>query len=589
MFRNLRTGQKIMILVCVMLVLQGTITFIGFRINRVLQANVRELFDSFSTPAVEMSRANTLARNVRQLVTMAMLSDDEEYLRSLPTKLQEAKGLVEARFEVYRRNNLEGEGRRETFERMARAKDQIDRMYGRTIELAQSGKKEEALDFFMLPESRRIEEGFFECIDQIVSSLMREAAQRKESDLAAAARSTTVSIGISLFAILTGGVMGILIARAITKPVGDLKNSIDYFSKGDLTVTLESKGKDEMAQMGAALGKMSVSLNQAIGAADGASRGISGAAREFSSMAEETSASVQEFRANIDEMSENLKNLAVASERMNASVQEVAVGAQVTAEKGTNIACKVDNAMSAGDEGMKAVQTVVEGIGKVVLDSVAATDAIKELGNRAREIQDFVTEIGGVADQTNLLALNAAIEAARAGDAGKGFAVVAEEVRKLAEDSNVAARNIAALASTITADLEKIIRSTQENVADSDKAKNLSFEAENAIEKMLAYLRDIAGSTQDLAAVAQEQAASSQEIAESTQRMIVEIGDSATAGENIRTSVAEVATASERVALEAERLSSLSGNLQEELSFFKLAGQGELAAPRRLAASSAAR
>ena len=89
--------------------------------------------------------------------------------------------------------------------------------------------------------------------------------------------------------------------------------------------------------------------------------------------------------------------------------------------------------------------------------------------------------------------------------------MVAEEVRKLAEDSNVAAKNIASLASQITGDLDKIVEFAQENTSDSNKAKDLSAETESAIENMITFLRDIASSPQDLAAVAQEQAASSEE------------------------------------------------------------------------------
>ena len=226
--------------------------------------------------------------------------------------------------------------------------------------------------------------------------------------------------------------------------------------------------------------------------------------------------------------------------------------------------------MSAGDAGMSAVRSVVGGIGRVAESSAAATSAVLELGNRTRQIQSFVSQIGSIADQTNLLALNAAIEAARAGDAGRGFAVVAEEVRKLAEDSNVAAKNIAELASQITSDLDKIVNYAQENTSDSNTAKELSAETENAISHMIEYLRDIASSTQDLAAVAEQQAASSEEIAEAVQGMSTKINDTANASENIRTSVSEVAAASEKVAEGSENLSSLAGNLQDELAYFTI-------------------
>jgi methyl-accepting chemotaxis protein len=269
-------------------------------------------------------------------------------------------------------------------------------------------------------------------------------------------------------------------------------------------------------------------------------------------------------------MSANLSNLAAASEEVNASVEEVAAGAQTTAEKGTDIARKVEAAMTAGEVGVSSVRRVVEGITRVTASSEASTEAVMELGNRARQIQSFVTQIGGIAGQTNLLALNAAIEAARAGDAGRGFAVVAEEVRKLAEESNVAAKNIADLASQISSDLDKIVSYAEANTQDSNNAKELSAETEEAISNMISNLREIASSTQDLAAVSEEQAASSEEIAEAVQNMSTKINDSSNASENIRNSSQEVAAASERIAERSEGLANLAGMLQEQLDFFNI-------------------
>ncbi|MDR0653498.1 MAG: methyl-accepting chemotaxis protein, partial [Synergistaceae bacterium] len=245
------------------------------------------------------------------------------------------------------------------------------------------------------------------------------------------------------------------------------------------------------------------------------------------------------------------------------------------AEKGTDIARKVELAMSSGETGVSAVRSVVEGITRVANSSSAASAAVLELGARAKQIQNFVTQIGGIAGQTNLLALNAAIEAARAGDAGRGFAVVAEEVRKLAEESNVAAKNIADLASQISADLDTIVSYAEENTQDSNKAKDLSAQTEEAISNMIVNLRDIASSTQDLAAVSEEQAASSEEIAEAVQNMSTKINDSSNASENIRNSSQEVAAASERVAERSEGLANLAGMLQEQLAFFNIGDETE--------------
>ncbi|MDR1137610.1 MAG: methyl-accepting chemotaxis protein [Synergistaceae bacterium] len=426
---------------------------------------------------------------------------------------------------------------------------------------------EEAIDMYF-NEFEPVGKNFNDVVTELSAYLIseNERAQKEAEDFSNSAWHASMMIAAAALVITL--LMSFMVARAVTKPINVINENIKKFASGDLTISYDVTGKDAISNMGAEILHMAATLRSVVNIIMDAASKISDSSQDFSAMAEETNASVEEFRANVDEMSVNLSGLASASEEVNASVEEVAAGAQTTAEKGTDIARKVDNAMNAGDEGMNAVHSVVDGIGRVAESSAASTSAVLELGNRTRQIQSFVTQIGSIADQTNLLALNAAIEAARAGDAGRGFAVVAEEVRKLAEDSNVAAKNIAELASQITSDLDKIVNYAQENTSDSNKAKELSAQTEEAISNMINYLRDIASSTQDLAAVSEEQAASSEEIAEAVQSMSTKISDTANASENIRTSVAEVATASEKVAEGSEVLSGLAGQLQEELAFF---------------------
>jgi methyl-accepting chemotaxis protein len=377
---------------------------------------------------------------------------------------------------------------------------------------------------------------------------------------------SVVSIAILLLAFA----LSFWLARRISKSINVLRDSVDKFSKGDLTVDLKIEGRGEFANIGDSLRNMSVELKSVIQSVNGASDQITETAQGFSALAEETNATVEEFRANVDEMGTNLNALASSGEEVNASVEEVAAGAQATAERGTDIARQVNEALSAGQDGMKAVHSAVSGIAGVAKNASEAAQSIQELGARTRQIQNFVAQIGGIADQTNLLALNAAIEAARAGEAGRGFAVVAEEVRKLAEDSNVAAKNIAELATTITGDLDGVVKISLDNATASQEARELSSKTEEIIGSMISYLKNISDSTQDLASVSQEQAASSEEIAEAVQNIASKVATTAEAGDQIRSGVAEVAAAAERIAQGAESLSNLTDDLREQLEFFEM-------------------
>jgi len=218
---------------------------------------------------------------------------------------------------------------------------------------------------------------------------------------------------------------------------------------------------------------------------------------------------------------------------------------------------------------VKAIGRAVASIKKVASDAEESAKEVRELGDRAREIQNFVAQIGGIADQTNLLALNAAIEAARAGEAGRGFAVVAEEVRKLAEESNEAAKKIADLASIITKDLDKVVASSQNNAKDSLESSGLAEETRETIDRMMEALSKIASATQDMAAVSEEQAASSEEIASAVQNIASRVNASASSADHVRGQMAEVGTSAERVAQGSEELSGLAADLRKLVAAFK--------------------
>jgi methyl-accepting chemotaxis protein len=339
---------------------------------------------------------------------------------------------------------------------------------------------------------------------------------------------------------------------------------------GDFSKRIEITERDEFGYLEEHLNQMMENMCSIYAESMEMNDKIIEAAKQFSSLAQQTKDSVELFRSNVNEMGLSLNSLAATGEAANVSAGSVAAGAQSAAEKGTDIANRADSAMSVSESGMDAVRQVVEGIEKVARDVSDSAGNVQELEMRTHQIQDFVAQIGGIADQTNLLALNAAIEAARAGDAGRGFAVVAEEVRKLAEDSNIAAKNIASLADTISGDLEKTVGVSQDNLTAAHNVKELSVRTEEIIGSMISYLKGIAGATQDLAAVSEEQAASSEKIAEAVRGIAGEVTATAQAGDNIRKGIGDIASSAELMADGAENLSSLADGMKAIFDAFTL-------------------
>lgn len=572
--RNIKTMNKILILVAVMVSLLTIVSVVGYRTAGRITYAMYDMYQNAARPAVILMDVKALSIQNRRMIGRMPYDLDEEDMNTLRMGVAANREQIAKSFEEYEKTIKESSlEEKALYQEARRLRAEVAKKHDETMAAVNSG---DPMQKAAIIERMRTagditttENESVAALDKLARYVDKMAAGIEASSQSDAKRAQFVILVLSIASVLSGVLLAVLISRQISIPLADTQKTISLFSDGDLRVEFETGGKDEVAVISQNLQDMSNVLNGVIHEVNDSSRSISESAHDFSAMAEETNASVEEFRSNVDEMSQNLDSLAAAGEQVSASVQEVAAGAQTTAEKGTDMARKVEEAMSAGDRGVSALRSVVSGIGKVADSSNAATGAVVALGDRARQIQSFVAQIGGIADQTNLLALNAAIEAARAGDAGRGFAVVAEEVRKLAEESNVAAKNIAELASLITAEIDTIVSMAQESASDSTAAKALSSQTEGEIESMIRYLKDISGATQDLAAVAEEQAASSEEIAETIQGMVRKVSDTAQAGESIRSGIGEVAAASERVAQGAEGLSMLSTSLQEQLAFFK--------------------
>jgi methyl-accepting chemotaxis protein len=342
-------------------------------------------------------------------------------------------------------------------------------------------------------------------VDKLIEVNIKSAKDQADANSNMASQTSLIMIIVLAIATLFSILLGLLLSNSITKPLGQTVDLAGMIAKGDLRVEVDTRQigrKDEIGTLAHALSDMMTSLREIVSSVLSSasnvgtgSQAISSTAQQLSQGATEQASSAEEVSASVEEMSATIKQ-------------------------------NTDNAVAA--EGITR---------KSSADAASGATTVSETVAAMKEIAGKIGIIEEIARQTNLLALNAAIEAARAGEAGKGFAVVASEVRKLAERSQSASREISELSS--------------KSVAVADQAGKL-------ILAVVPDIRRVADVVQEISTASREQSSGGDQISKAVMQLDAVIQQNA--------------SASEELASMAEELSSQAENLNATLTFFKLPG-----------------
>ncbi len=299
--------------------------------------------------------------------------------------------------------------------------------------------------------------------------------------------------------------------------------SISEFSAGDLTVKVHGDSTNPHIQM------LYKGFNQALAKVRGMMQEIAESVQTAASASTQISAATEQMSSGINEQAQQTSRIAGSIENVSRVLQETSrqAGAAVhEAEAAKN------DAVHGGNVVREAIRGI-NGVAEVVLRSAQTIEA---LGKSSEQIGEIVQVIEEIADQTNLLALNAAIEAARAGEQGRGFAVVADEVRKLAERTQKATKEIGTTIRQIQQDTNKAVQSINQGTQEVNTGKQAAAQAVTALDGILSRTSKVAMIVAELASAGQEQTDSVHAASEHADSISAIIGESAAAtGEIART------------------------------------------------------
>ncbi len=239
----------------------------------------------------------------------------------------------------------------------------------------------------------------------------------------------------------------------------------------------------------------------------------------LSASVQETSATIEQMVASIEQVSKNTDILAGTVAETSATIEQMAASINQVSKNVAEADRLSNQAAADAKAGGEAVDLVIEGIGRIADSMGSVSEVIGVLGRRSEEIGKIVEVIEEIADQTNLLALNAAIEAARAGEAGRGFAVVADEVRKLAERSVVATKEIGEVIRQVQAETSRAVRSTEAGATETNEGIKLADRAGAALKSIMESFGASSRLMSEISTATSEQTASAAKVLEAVENM----------------------------------------------------------------------
>lgn len=335
--------------------------------------------------------------------------------------------------------------------------------------------------------------------------------------------SNIIAMSAMLLSIVLAILLGLLIIRSIQVPLAKLSRIADNMAKGDFTESVVIDSGDEIGDLGKSINKMSDNLRLLISEIVGYGTNIAAQSQELAASSQEISASTQEAASTTNEVA------AISEAAMDLSNETL------------NESRKMYTVAQEGSASVTNTINMINGVAQIANETSKSMDYLGELSEKIGKITDTITQI---ADQTNLLALNAAIEAARAGEHGRGFAVVAEEVRKLAEQSSLAAKEIGNLIKNATSTVDESINNTNRTmkaIADGVKLAEQAGQSINNIisvmNKNVSMIEETSNNIKQASMGTSQLSATSEQIASTTEQMVGAVQELASIAQNLQFSV----------------------------------------------------
>lgn len=378
---------------------------------------------------------------------------------------------------------------------------------------------------------------------------------------------------IGLISLLAACGFTLLLVRSIIKPLQHTQQVVNEMATGNLTVAVDrdiAARRDEIGSLATAFNHMNSNFKMLITQVSQSAEQIAASSQQFNASADQSAQAANQVASSIVNVASGAEQQLVAANNTSTLVEDMSLGIGKIAANANQVSSQSTIAAGKAQDGRKSVDQAISQMSQIEQTVNTSADVVAKLGERSKEIGQIIDTISGIAGQTNLLALNAAIEAARAGEQGRGFAVVAEEVRKLAEQSQEAAKQIGTLITEIKGETDKAVVAMNEGTREVQAGTNAVNVAGQTFTEIATMVSDVSTQVKEISAAIEQMAGVSRTIVSAVQK-IDNFSKSAVAeAQTVSAATEEQSASMEEIASSSQALAKMATELNETIMKFKI-------------------